>query len=462
MVTLVMISFRRLITQQHAVGNEHNQVHSSLCKDNDDGSPCDLMLAAEKPATWEVVFLGSVNVRQIKDLSSKIIGLKWKCDRFVGRQEGVWVKLLNEPGFVIQQLGGIILLRKSSSFYEKTQPGRCADIGKDTVGDAHRCKEAGFVLGVANSSVQQFSKAGPANQSDDEHCFLVDGKSLWFGVLSRLIEGDAQKRIESICWSPSDHACHQFVTTTMTTTSQQPKTTLARVTTTSPWMGNPTFFCFTVVRLASAEPEMIRKQLQLRIGIFACEDFTAFVQGGSMVLGNNWNLGQIQVAPVRMQKGRWLNIAVFIKAWTMVVGDLRYQQHDWVVKVDPDTVFFPDRLREHVRPHTTREGSNVFYLNCNSGSKARMLGSLEVFSRTAIDVYKLEGWKCQSMAWKPFGEDKYMEKCMKNLGSYPALDFNMLVDARCQPANCLNKGKAAYHPYRNIQSWMECMHQAKG
>jgi len=182
-----------------------------------------------------------------------------------------------------------------------------------------------------------------------------------------------------------------------------------------------------------------------------------------MMLGTDWNLAHIQVEPaIRSQDGQWLNIAVFLNAWTMVIGDVRYTKHDWVVKVDPDTVFFPDRLREHVRAHTTREGSNVFFLNCNSGSQARMLGSLEVFSSTAIDVYKKEGWKCKNMRWEAFGEDTYMEKCMKNLGSYPALDFNMLADARCQPASCLNKAKAAYHPYRNIQSWMECMHQSKG
>lgn len=208
---------------------------------------------------------------------------------------------------------------------------------------------------------------------------------------------------------------------------------------------------------------MIRKQLELRIGIFACEEFTAFSYGGSMMLGTDWKLGQIQVETVRRsQNGDWLNIAVFLQAWTMLVGDVRYRKHDWVVKVDPDTVFFPDKLREHVRAHTTSDGSNVFYLNCNSGSQARMLGSLEVFSSKAIDVYKKEGWKCKHMAMAGFGEDRYMEKCMKSLGSYPALDFDMLADTRCQPANCLNKGKVAYHPYRNIQSWMECMHQSNG
>jgi len=479
-VILATMSFRIMISQQDAVGNKQGQVHSSHCEEKKDGSPCDLVFLTEKPATWQVVFLGSVNVRQIKDLSSKIIGLKWKCDHFVGRQEGMWVKLFNEPGYVIQQLGGIILLRKSS-MYDKNPHGSCADVGMRPVDDARMCQEAGFVLGVANTSVQRFSQAESASTANlvgkdehDEHCYLVDGKSLLIGALSRLSKATRHERIESICLSPSDHTCRPFVTTTSTTKSRHPPTTITRTTQptttlqpstttfTSTW--GPTFFCFTVVRLGTEEPEMIRKQLELRIGIFACEEFTAFSHGGSMKLGMDWNLGRIQAEPAtRSQTGQWLNIAVFLEAWTMVVGDVRYRKHDWVVKADPDTVFFPDRLREHVRAHTTREGSNVFYLNCNSGSQARMLGSLEVFSSTAIDVFKEEGWKCKDMAWKStFTEDTYMEKCMKNLGSYPALDFDMVADERCQPASCLNPGKAAFHPYPSIQSWMECMHQSGG
>lgn len=213
----------------------------------------------------------------------------------------------------------------------------------------------------------------------------------------------------------------------------------------------------------SDEPEMVKKQLELRMGIFACEEFTAFSQGGTMMLGKDWTLGYIQAEPpIRSQNGYWLNIDVYMKAWDMVLGDVRYRKHDWVVKVDPDTVFFPEMLREHVRDHTTPEGSNVFFLNCNSGPRARMMGSLEIFSRQAIEVYKEQGWKCKNMAWQDFGEDKYMQKCMESLGSYPAVDFNMLADKRCQPASCLKKGKVAYHPYRNIQAWVECMHQSKG
>ena len=55
--------------------------------------------------------------------------------------------------------------------------------------------------------------------------------------------------------------------------------------------------------------------------------------------------------------GSYSNIDAFIEIWENVRKDGRYLQHDWVVKVDPDAVFFPDRLRVHLGHLQTPQGA---------------------------------------------------------------------------------------------------------
>ena len=42
--------------------------------------------------------------------------------------------------------------------------------------------------------------------------------------------------------------------------------------------------------------------------------------------------------------GTALNAGIFIATGMQVIADADYKKYDWVVKVDPDAVFFPDRL----------------------------------------------------------------------------------------------------------------------
>jgi len=84
-------------------------------------------------------------------------------------------------------------------------------------------------------------------------------------------------------------------------------------------------------------------------------------------MGYGWFTAEIKTPQLRLGHGfkdgettsSWLNTLVFIKAWQLVKWDGRYQKHDWTVKVDPDAVFFPERLRTVVRQHTPRGGECI-------------------------------------------------------------------------------------------------------
>merc|ERR1712050_792410 len=75
---------------------------------------------------------------------------------------------------------------------------------------------------------------------------------------------------------------------------------------------------------------------------------------GSTLVLSEWGYKKVLTLPIPgnlsvKYGGKWntaLNTDIFIGVWNAVSLLGRYQYHDWTVKVDPDAVFFPERLRE--------------------------------------------------------------------------------------------------------------------
>merc|ERR1712238_522172 len=57
----------------------------------------------------------------------------------------------------------------------------------------------------------------------------------------------------------------------------------------------------------------------------------------------------------RKETGSWVNTGMFIQVWKAIGEANVYQNYDWVVKVDADAVFVPERLQERIQwmPRTT-------------------------------------------------------------------------------------------------------------
>merc|ERR1711972_495569 len=101
--------------------------------------------------------------------------------------------------------------------------------------------------------------------------------------------------------------------------------------------------------------------------------YTVFSNGGVVDLGEGWKTVVIPTPQVGMGNlnapgqttNSWLNTEIFLQAWQFVFYDGRFKKHDWIIKVDPDAVFFPERLRNNVRQHTSPGGASLFYMNCD-------------------------------------------------------------------------------------------------
>merc|ERR1712228_1044623 len=98
----------------------------------------------------------------------------------------------------------------------------------------------------------------------------------------------------------------------------------------------------------------------------------------------------------------------FMVAFDTILKDTvgRVWKNDFLVKVDPDAVYFPDRMRQHVKAHV---GQAVFFQNCLNGGVAKLYGALEVYSKEAMQMYEPGQGSCRNkLNWHGWGEDMYM------------------------------------------------------
>jgi len=150
-----------------------------------------------------------------------------------------------------------------------------------------------------------------------------------------------------------------------------------------------------------------------------------------------------------------------MRAWRKIFESGVYKQHDWVVKVDPDAVFFPERLRQHLKPQGDGAWSRKYFRNCPQFRS--MQGPLEVLSRGAVDAFAAGNGQC--LSWIDLGhigEDGFLQKCLDSLGIQQVRDWTLLTDLYCgqQPRPCANRWTVAFHPFKPKKDYFMCMNES--
>jgi hypothetical protein len=155
----------------------------------------------------------------------------------------------------------------------------------------------------------------------------------------------------------------------------------------------PALFCIAHMMPHGPELALMKSHFTRGVGIFACNDQAVFCSGGRIALGGTGDstFHTLPVPNIKMSKGNvaipgqttnsWLNTKLFTKVFEAMLHG-RFWAYDWVIKVDPDAVFFPDRLREHVAPLTVRAGPDadaVYIRNCPKNPYIHLMGAIEVF-----------------------------------------------------------------------------------
>jgi len=251
--------------------------------------------------------------------------------------------------------------------------------------------------------------------------------------------------------------------------------------------GSPNLYCFVLIVPNSDEAELLKMQIEQHLSIFTCHEFGVF-SNISLFLTTNPATGKpVYTTPIGgslmvTKGGRWgtaLNTDVFIRLWQTVSQNGHWRFHDWVVKVDADAVFLPDRLQHVLRPVQQARSKPIFFNNCKWG----MHGPLEVISQAGLYKYLSNVQRCEdirekAMEWqdvhwngtmkrwigsddkRSFGEDQYLRLCLHRLHVVQINNFRLLDEIACggNPAETQCAGNfVAYHPFKDKQSYAGCL-----
>jgi len=258
-----------------------------------------------------------------------------------------------------------------------------------------------------------------------------------------------------------------------------------------------TMFCFSVytnntgTSKKSHELELLTQQRARTVSIFACDasavysDVGVSLGGGANTIKVDDKEGDFHFAHRKKKDGQgpWVNTGLFKQVWKAVGESSTYKKYDWTVKVDPDAVFLPARLKPRVR-WLIRPKNGLLLANCRHVDYG-FFGNLEVYSSMAFSILVANIDKCSEMLpWKvgikdgkygPMGEDLFAEICLAKNGVSKADAFDITIDGACpgdrpydQITNkhwqygCDKTSAAAMHPFKKPAEWFACYSKTTG
>jgi len=211
-----------------------------------------------------------------------------------------------------------------------------------------------------------------------------------------------------------------------------------------------------VIQASGKEPDLIRAAWQRRAGIFACEGYNIISNVNVAIVPGEvetYSIGGSLKVQYGGEYNTALNAPVFIRVWKAVAQIGAYRAYDWAVKLDADSVFFPERLRMLVSNTGIGgpgiPGGPVWLSNTQWG----LFGPIEVLSRDAFSRMAANlGGRCSS---PPLDgrEDVFMRQCMEDIGVQRVNEWDSLLSNF--QYNC--KAKAVcIHPFKDAGSWLSC------
>merc|ERR1739844_111842 len=141
----------------------------------------------------------------------------------------------------------------------------------------------------------------------------------------------------------------------------------------------------------SYELELLQRQYEKKVSLFSCDysvvysDVVADIGGDMQTLQVHDDHDEFHLIKRKVQK-TWINTGLFKQVWRAMrdYPDQAMQNADWVVKVDADAVFVPQRLRNMLtqQPDTY---TGVYIENCK-GVEWGYFGNLEIMSKKAFKL----------------------------------------------------------------------------
>jgi len=228
-------------------------------------------------------------------------------------------------------------------------------------------------------------------------------------------------------------------------------------------------FCFSLMQVNSYEVDLLKFQRSVNASIFSCDQWAVY-SNTTMHIAPGVSTTVVSMDLSVKYGGAYntaLNSWIFIAVWRAVIEEKRHDKYDWLVKVDPDAVFFPERLRNILVDH-----KGVGYVsNCRFG----MHGPIEVLSSKAVEVLASDYESSPSgsapdtcvkgLDADAWGEDYFMDNCLKSIhGVSRSLDGRLMCEDHCDCPEWYwcKKGTAwaTFHPFKRVDWYRQCMANA--
>ena len=166
------------------------------------------------------------------------------------------------------------------------------------------------------------------------------------------------------------------------------------------------------------------------------------------------------------------NTPIFLAAWRQLFEKGTLFNHEWIVKVDADTMFLPDRLKDWLpvaTPDPMRVSNCQVPIAANTPDASLTFGALEVINVAAARAYQLAMDECEASVPLDHGEDHFLHECA-TLGtddwevfSDAADSKGMVMDPACGTsfqAGC-EFDSVSFHPYQDLKEFELCHNESK-
>jgi len=228
-------------------------------------------------------------------------------------------------------------------------------------------------------------------------------------------------------------------------------------------------FCFSLTQPTGYELGLLSLQHQERTGIFGCDEYAVY--SNKVIEVAPAVITAVVSTDLKCDTGgefkTALNTDIFMAVWTKVIQGGRYRYNDWTAKVDPDSVFFPQRLLSVVSVYhaDASEPRGVYLNNCKFG----LHGPLEVFSKFAVSTWAAGSAKCvqhfDTLCSGPclWGEDMFIDQCLEKVLLVKRLNvWSLLSEAHCDSPDWqeCKSGAVAFHPFKHEDEYRTCMENA--
>merc|ERR1712038_1003287 len=248
-------------------------------------------------------------------------------------------------------------------------------------------------------------------------------------------------------------------------------------------------FCFAVYtqNTGSSKPnyelELLQLQYKRSASLFSCAEWRVY-SDVEAPLGNNHMTIKVQDVKQdfhlmkRKEAKTWINTGMFVQVWTAIHNAGHYKNHNWVIKVDADAVFFPHKLLK-VLEDVAVPTEGMYLENCKFVDWG-YFGNLEVFSKQAFETlvsnldtcYTQVPWKTGVHGGKygPMGEDLFAQKCMDMLNVARQENFGLTTDGACEAdrpegqkknkkyvPDCAGVSPPAIHPFKKLGAYEKCL-----